>query len=225
MFRFLLLFLLLSMPLQALAVPVVETEVRDYNFGEVSQGDKVSYTFRFRNGGDELLEISSVHSSCGCTAALLSSKRILPGDTGEVKATFDSSRFRGTVTKSITLKTNAPAQQQVVFRLMGTVRELLSLSNPHVSWLWRQADQEQASVVRITNHSKEPITLQSPQVTHQALTAELDRRVLNPEESATLSLRGQLPKGEKRLNAYVLIKTDFKPMPQLRIAVSGRLAN
>lgn len=218
-----LLLILLFIPLPVFAVPDVSTEVLEYDFGEVPQGDKVNYTFRFRNSGDEILEISSVSSSCGCTAALLSSKRISPGEVGEIKATFDSSRFRGRVTKTITMKSNASGHPQVHFKLHGVVRELLSISTTRISWAWGTVGLAGNSQVIIKNHSQQKIILQQARTTSQQLTAELDRLELAPGEKATLSVSGSLAPGEKRINGYVLVATDFKPMPQLRISVSGRL--
>ena len=220
---FCLLLILIVLPLHVFAVPAVTTEVLEYDFGEVAQGDKVTYTFRFKNAGDQLLEISSVSSSCGCTAALLSSKRIAPGEMGEIKATFDSSRFRGQVTKTITLNNNSPQHPQVQFKLKGIVTELLSLSTNRISWSWSAADQTGRSQVFIKNQSQQKIVLQEATSTSPQVQAELDRLELAPGEKATLSVSGSLPPGGERLNGYLLVATDFKPMPQLRISVSGRL--
>ncbi len=219
----LLLLILLALPLQVIAAPVVSTEVLEYDFGEVAQGDKVSYPFRFKNSGDELLEISSVSSSCGCTAALLSSKRIAPGDMGEIKATFDSSRFRGQVAKIITLTTNAPSHPQVQFKLKGVVNELLSVSTARISWTFSTAEQVSRSQVIIGNQSQQKIVLRKATSTSPQVTATLDHLELAPGEKATLSVSGSLPPDSERLNGYLLVATDFTPMPQLRISVSGRL--
>lgn len=218
-----LLLVLIVLPLYVFAAPAIVSEVVEYDFGQVSQGDKVSYTFRFKNAGDELLEISSVSSSCGCTAALLSSKRIAPGEMGEIKATFDSSRFRGEVTKTITLNNNSPQHPRVQFKLKGIVTELLSLSTNRVSWSWSSVDQEGHSQVFIKNQSQQKIVLQEATSTNPLVKAELDRQELAPGEQAVLNVSGSLPSGSERLNAYLLVATDFKPMPQLRISVSGRL--
>lgn len=219
---FLLLFLL-ALPLYVFAAPAVTTEVLVYDFGDVVQGDKISYTFRFKNNGDEILEISSVSSSCGCTAALLSSKRIAPGEMGEIKATFDSSRFRGAVSKTITMKTNSPDHSQVQFKLKGIVKELLSISTNRISWNWSASGLSAQSTVVIRNQSQQKIVLQEATSTSPQVTATLDQLELAPGEKATLSVSGSLAAGEERLNGYLLVATDFKPMPQLRISVSGRL--
>jgi len=219
----LLLCLFLVLPLSAVAAPEVASEVLNYTFSDVAQGDKVSYTFRFKNSGDEMLEISSVSSSCGCTAALLSSKMIAPGDMGEIHATFDSSRFRGKVSKTITMNSNAALHPQVFFKLEGTVIELLGISTNRISWVWQAADQTGTSQVLITNQSKQTITLQAPTATSPQLTATLDKLELLPGEKASLTVRGVLAAGEERLNGYIFVATSFQAMPQLRISVSGRL--
>lgn len=219
-FLFALLFLL---PLTALAAPEVSAEVSDYDFGEVTQGDKVDYVFRFRNSGDALLEISSISSSCGCTAALLSSKRIAAGETGEIRATFDSSRFRGRITKTITLDTNAPAQSKVVFRLRGVVNELLSLSTRRINWNWSTTEQIGNTKVRVKNLSQQTVRLGHARTSSEQITLEVDRPELAPGEEAVLTVSGTLPQGAKRLNGYLLVDTDLKAMPQIRVAVSGRL--
>ncbi len=216
-----LLLILLILPIYSHAAPAVTAENPVYDFGEVAQGDKVVYTFRFKNTGDELLEISSVSSSCGCTAALLSSKRILPGEMGEIKATFDSSRFRGQVTKTITMKNNSSLHPQVQFKITGLVKELLSISTTRISWTL-EAGKEGRSEVIISNKSQQDIILQEATSTSPLVTATLDRLELAPGETATLAVAGSLPAGEERLNGYLLIATDFSPVPQLRIAVSGR---
>ena len=38
-----------------------------YNFGNVTDGDKVEYSYRFRNTGKNPLIVSSAVASCGCT--------------------------------------------------------------------------------------------------------------------------------------------------------------
>ena len=53
-----------------------------------------------------MLKVDRVRSSCGCTAALSSAQSLNPGETGEIQATFDSTRFRGQIEKTLYLYTN-----------------------------------------------------------------------------------------------------------------------
>ncbi len=101
------------------AAPVFVAEKNLHDFGEVTQGESTTHTFRFQNAGDEVLEISRLRSSCGCTAALLSAQRLAPGELGELKVTFNSAGFRGMVQKLITFDTNDPDHPSANFLLKG----------------------------------------------------------------------------------------------------------
>ena len=107
--------------------------------------------------------------------------------------------------------------------MKGTVNELLSVSTTRIAWTWETADQVGRSQAIISNKSQQRIVLQEATTTSPQVTASLDRLELAPGEKATLSVSGSLAPGEKRLNGYLLVATDFKPMPQLRISISGRL--
>ena len=43
--------------------PVIKFESKEYDFGEIDQGEKVEHTFSFKNTGDALLVINKVRSS------------------------------------------------------------------------------------------------------------------------------------------------------------------
>ena len=122
--------LLLAMTLPAFAAaPDLVIENYKFDFGQVYQGERVEHVYRFRNAGDAPLRIEKVRSSCGCTAALASAEIIAPGEQGEVKAVFDSTRFRGRVTKTIYLYTDDPVHRETHFTLSGEVLAKL-VANP-----------------------------------------------------------------------------------------------
>jgi hypothetical protein len=78
-----------------------------HDFGDIKQGDKVQYTFEFNNAGQAPLVISNVQTTCGCTASEWSKEPILPGKTGQIKATFNSAGKIGRQNKVITVFSNA----------------------------------------------------------------------------------------------------------------------
>ena len=82
-----------------------------YDFGEVVQGEKLSYTFKFKNTGKSNLIIFSSEATCGCTTSTPPKAPIRPGETGEIKVTFDSSSQNGKVVKRILVGANTyPAE-------------------------------------------------------------------------------------------------------------------
>ena len=206
------------------AAPQMVAEQLNYDFGEVLQGGKVDYTFRFRNAGDAVLEVGNVRSSCGCTAALLSARRIAPGDIGELQATFDSTRFRGAVSKVISLDSNDPLHPQISFSLFGKVKVEFVLNPERVSWGKVKINELLEAQVLISNLSPKTINLQPPKPTNPAVTAELSALQILPGEQVELRLSAKLPENMPRLGGYVIIATDFASHPQLRVPVSARLS-
>lgn len=80
-----------------------------YNFGEFSENaPKVTCVFRFTNTGDDLLIIHQAIASCGCTIPAYTKEPIKPGETGEVKVTYNGAgKLPGHFKKSITVRSNA----------------------------------------------------------------------------------------------------------------------
>jgi hypothetical protein len=86
-----------------------ELVFREYqhDFGKVSEGEKLSYTFIFDNKGTSDLIISSATTTCGCTVTKYNKKPIAPGTDGNMDVVFDTSGRNGMQTKIITVKSNA----------------------------------------------------------------------------------------------------------------------
>ena len=78
-----------------------------YNFGNVIQGELVSYAFSFINNGDEDLIISLARGSCGCTVPTYPKQPIKPGEKGEIDVVFNSENLIGISQKTITILTNS----------------------------------------------------------------------------------------------------------------------
>ncbi len=110
--------------------PEIFFEEPDFNFGKIYKGEKVNHIYKFENRGKSILEINKVKSSCGCTAVILTDKNVLPGKTGEIKATFNSGSNRGNVKKSITVASNDPNSPTYRLSISGEIIEEIS-ARPH----------------------------------------------------------------------------------------------
>jgi hypothetical protein len=94
-----------------------------YNFGKISQGEKVNHEFKFTNTGKSPLIISNATATCGCTTPDIPKEPIKPGDTGVIKVVFNSTGKMGMQDKIVTITSNAnPATTEV--HLIGEVQEL-----------------------------------------------------------------------------------------------------
>jgi hypothetical protein len=93
-----------------------------YNFGNITEGEKVTYNFRFKNTGTKPLVIANTSASCGCTVPEKPEKPVMPGETGFIKVVFNSQGKLGHNDKNITVmaNTNPPFPALV---LTGDVKE------------------------------------------------------------------------------------------------------
>lgn len=104
----------------SLGAPVMEFDTMEYDFGTITEGEKVSGAFNIKNNGKTELIITSVKASCGCTTPDWTKEAILPGASGFIKFEFNSANRVGKQNKSITVKSNAEKVTQIV-RIKGTV--------------------------------------------------------------------------------------------------------
>ena len=78
-----------------------------YDFGKISEGELVEYSYRFRNTGNKPLVVTNVSASCGCTVPEKPEEPIKPGEMGFIKVKFNSENRPGEVRKTITVTSNA----------------------------------------------------------------------------------------------------------------------
>ena len=78
-----------------------------FNFSKITDGEKVEYSYRFKNTGNKPLVIVEASSTCGCTVPEKPEKPIMPGETGFIKVVFDSKGRVGTTHKLIKVISNA----------------------------------------------------------------------------------------------------------------------
>ena len=96
-------------------LPKFEFVSENYDFGKIKQGEKVSYSFKFKNSGATPLIISSASASCGCTVPTYPEDPIAPGAEGIVEVVFDSNGKMGMQTKTVTLVANTIPNTKVLY--------------------------------------------------------------------------------------------------------------
>lgn len=87
----------------------------EHDFGSISAGTKVSYSFNFTNTGKIPLVISEAHSSCGCTVPTYPHDPIQPGQSGTIEVTFDSTGKTGHQKKTVTIISNTKPAENYVY--------------------------------------------------------------------------------------------------------------
>lgn len=200
--------------------PKIFFENPDFNFGKVYKGNKVEHVFKLENRGDDTLEIRKVKPSCGCTAAILSHNTILPGKTGEVKATFNSKSYRGNVKKTIAVLSNDPETPSHKLTISGEVIEEIIINPQRINFGSLRADNQTDKAVKVSIKSQSgpdfkiiKVTSSKPFV--EATTTE-DQ---NGEFTVVATLKNYHKIG--RFSGKVLLETNSTKQPQASIVFYG----
>lgn len=95
-------------------VPKIYFYEEKHDFGKITQGQKVSYSYKFKNTGGSDLVITSAQGSCGCTVPNYPKDPIKPGDEGVIDVVFNSEGKSGKNEKTITVITNTNPNTKVL---------------------------------------------------------------------------------------------------------------
>ena len=102
----------------AVAATALVPKETEYDFGKVSQGKPVYYSFTLINKGATPLKLDNVSATCGCTTPEWSKAPIAPGGTAQIKVGFNAAA-EGPFEKYITLQYNGDKTTQL--KIKGTV--------------------------------------------------------------------------------------------------------
>ena len=89
-------------------MPTTTVQMLDsvYNFGKITEGENVEFSFRFKNTGKNPLVVANAAASCGCTIPEKPEQPILPGEIGFLKVKFNSENRVGMAHKTVTVTAN-----------------------------------------------------------------------------------------------------------------------
>ncbi|NVN96375.1 MAG: DUF1573 domain-containing protein [Bacteroidetes bacterium] len=87
-------------------LPKFQFESDIHDFGKVIEGEKLSYSFKFKNIGNSDLIISTAQASCGCTVPEFPKDPIHKGEAGVITVTFNTAGKNGFQHKTVTLGAN-----------------------------------------------------------------------------------------------------------------------
>ncbi len=88
--------------------PRISVSEEEWDFGKVIQGEKPTHIFIVKNKGEGDLIIEGVKESCACIEASISTTRIKPGESAEVKVSYDTTDYVGKDEKHFHIYSNDP---------------------------------------------------------------------------------------------------------------------
>jgi len=172
----------------AKATPKAVFPELSHDFGQIEEGEKSTYNFRIINGGDGPLEINRVAPDCGCTATFLSKENLLPGEEGEIKVVFDSSKRAGDFEKKIRVITNDPETSTTTLEIRGTVERgpspSIEVSNRKIDFGVISLKSPHDFAISVQNTGKQDLTVSS---------------IKNPRGDTYLSSEVTISPGERKI--------------------------
>jgi len=200
----------------AKAGPKIIIEEMTYDFGEVWSGTKVQHAYVVRNDGDSLLKIISVKPSCGCTVAQDYDRQILPGETGKIPITLDTSRLGTKVTKHVTVKSSDPNSETIDLTVSGAVKQRINIDPVRGGSFGRIKPSETIKrTLTLTNNTGKPVDLSVMTPQEGAFRAEL--KEVEPQQAWELTLSTQPPYQEQYNRGNIKLKTGIEDQPVLDI--------
>ncbi len=111
--------------LKSLDESLVKFDKTTHDFGKIIKGAKdVKTTFKYTNNSQEMVFITRVVKSCGCTEPEYSKEPLLPGQTADFKVGYTTTNIMGVFNKKLTVFTNI-STDAVILTIKGEVVENL----------------------------------------------------------------------------------------------------
>ena len=104
--------------------PRISVSEEEWDFGKVIRGEKPTHIFIVKNEGEGDLIIEGVKESCACIEASISTTRIQPGESAELKVTYDTTDYTGKDEKHIHIYSNDPQVPDKRINLYVEIEEL-----------------------------------------------------------------------------------------------------
>lgn len=101
--------------------PAIEFDQKEFDFGDVPQGDTIRQKYTFRNVGTADLTIKNVKTGCECTSANWLAGPYKMGASGEIEVIFSTKDKSGPQKKEIIIETNTDKRIDII-RLTGVVQ-------------------------------------------------------------------------------------------------------
>ncbi|MCJ7693061.1 MAG: DUF1573 domain-containing protein [Sedimentisphaerales bacterium] len=177
-----------EMPEVVVLGPKIKVENPTHDFGKMGPGSKNKCEFRFKNVGDDVLKISKVTKTCGCTVPQLSKKEYEPGESGTVKVTYSASKRAGAVKKHLYIQSNDKSNPKVTLAIKGEVENKIGIE-PKSLKLTLKDENAGCPPITITSLDKKPFSIKKIKSTGNCIFAEFDpseeaeKFVLKPEVS------------------------------------------
>jgi hypothetical protein len=193
----------------------IQFEMPVFDFGKVSAGEAVKYSFIFTNTGDDVLEVTHVQPGCGCTSAGDWTHKVDPGKTGVIPIQFNSGNFNGPVVKTVTVTSSDKEHASTMLQIKGTIWRPIEVT-PQFAVLNISPDAQTATTtVKIVNNIDTPLTLFPPESNNKNFSVDLKTNQVGKEFELTVSATGPMQAGN--VQGQITMRSSSTNMPLISV--------
>lgn len=213
-------FLVASMAYAGPKLEIIGGNTQDW--GKVTPKDSPLKTkVKLKNVGDELLIITNVKPSCGCTTAPLDKDKLKPGEVATIDVSFNVGSRAGVNSKTIRISTNDPANSTVIYRLSADVQKSISMEPSYFAFNQMEVGKEATSKVTVKNTSSKTITFSDFRKSPSDMSINMSgKKTLKPGESMNIIAK-ITPSTPGYINCWVKMKTTSDDDPEVSISGYG----
>jgi hypothetical protein len=204
--------------------PKASSPQMEYDFGTIELGQIVTHNFTLLNNGGDLLKITDVHASCGCTAAKPDKNELAPGESINIKVDFNSAGKMGKQEKYVYVKTNDPNNPEMKFKFIGNVLDSNqmkeNLTSPVLSFSESDHDfgkVKEGEVVDYTfkfkNAGKGVLDIKNVSTSCGCTVALISSKTLKPGDEGTLRVELDTKGREGKMNRNITIQSNDPKEP------------
>ncbi len=178
--------------------PRITVENINHNFGNIKEGTFVGHDYLIKNTGKEVLKLTKVKTSCGCTAVQPEKNELSPGDSTYIHVEFNTTRREGIQKKHVYVFSNDPNNPQIRLSFTSVVikKSEEEKLNEDIAYIKIESNLIKLGTIRqgdtktfefpIKNLGKKDLVIKGVRSSCSCITTELTSKRVAPGQEALL---------------------------------------
>jgi hypothetical protein len=202
------------------AQPRMELSATEWNFGTVWQGEDQTFKITVSNAGNAPLQITSVKTSCGCTAAHKPKEVLSPGESDTLEIVYNAKKKVGPANQTVTVTSNDPLKPSVGIKVSGDVKQLYKLNPPTGLAFGRLVkDTVESRTLEIENTYTDKMFLKLKGDQNRSGPFKLEFKEVDAGTKYSLTVSTVPPLALGTAQADLIIETGITRMPEINIPI------
>ncbi len=196
--------------------PRIQISQREFDFGQVWQGESLRADVAITNVGDAPLEIERIEKSCGCMVPSKPKSPLAPGESDKLSIEVDSRKKSHQFRMTATVYTNDPAEPSVLIHVAGDVQPLLEFK-PTDSFLFGQLVENSVEqrTIEVNDRYTEKLALKLKEGQDLSLAI----KELEPGRRFEVTAATRPPLSVGRFNKQLVLETGLPLLPEINMLV------